>query len=43
MLIFCIQINMKLFYNLITLIVNTQITRNNKFAKSLQYLKELRN
>ena len=43
-LIFCIQINIKLSHKLIPLILGmtrpAQITQNNKFAKSLQYLKE---
>ena len=44
-LIFCIQINIKVSYKLIQLILvgmirHAQITENNKFAKSLQYLKK---
>ena len=44
-LIFCLQINMKLSYKLITLILvdmvrPSRIIQNNKFAKTLQYLKK---
>ena len=44
-LVFWIQINIKLSYKLIPLILVSmgrpaQITQNNKFIKSLQYLKE---
>ena len=44
-LIFCVQINIKLSYKLIPLILvvlakPAQIALNNKFAKSLQYLKK---
>ena len=43
-LIFCMQINIKLSYKLIPLILvgmakPAHITQNNKFAKSLQYFK----
>ena len=44
-LIFCIQININFSYRLILLILvgmarHTHITKNNKFAKSLRYLKK---
>ena len=46
-LIFCMQINFKLSYNLIPLILvrmarpaHTYITLNKKFVKSLQYLRK---
>ena len=44
-LIFCLQINTKIFYKMIVLlwvcvVRHAQSTQNNRFAKSLQYLKE---
>ena len=44
-MIFCMQINIKLFFKLMLLILvgmasPVQVTQNNKFAKSLQYLKK---
>ena len=39
-LIFCLQINIKGFFILLFLARHAQITQNNKFAISLQYLKK---
>ena len=39
-LIFCLQINIKDFFKLVSVVRHAQITQNNKSAFSLQYLKK---